>query len=383
MAEASGLDDDALVGIAARIADGESIDWESEEVKAPGLRVEIRWLRWLGGIAEAGRSDSAVSAGAAGWAEALLEVGEPASVAGAEPITLVAGATWGPLTIREPIASGGVGDVFRAWDPQLEREVALKLWRETATRTTTGTEARRLARVRHPGILSVHGSGRHGGCAGMWTDLIDGRNLEQILATDGPFGVAEARRIGIALSDALAAMHQARLVHRDVKTSNVMLAADGRVVLIDFGSAKELLAGMPEYTRHMRGTPLAAAPEVLRGARVGPAADVYGLGVLLYRLVTGAYPIEAQTLRELLDAHRQGRGVPLRGRRADLPESLVRVIEQALSADPARRPRSMVELGRMLERMESTPRGPSGVRAGLLRLARWSIRRITGGPQPS
>jgi len=375
MTEAPGRDDEDLVGLAARLADGESIDWESEEIEAPDLRAEIRSLRWMGTIAEAGRVEgTAVPAGAGGLAAALLEVSGPAATGG-QPIALTAGSTWGPLTIREPIASGGVGDVFRAWDPGLERDVALKLWRETATRTTTGTEARRLAKVRHPGILSVHGSGRYDGLAGMWTDLIDGRNLEQIIAADGPLPVDEARRIGIALCDALGAMHRVRLVHRDVKASNVMLDPDGRVVLIDFSSVKELLAGMPEYSRHMRGTPLATAPEVLRGARVGPAADVYGLGVLLYRMVTGAYPIEAKTLGELSDAHRQRRAVPLRERRTDLPKSFVGAVDQAISPDPVRRPGSMDALRRLLEPDEK----PGELRGMLGSLARLRpIRWITG-----
>jgi eukaryotic-like serine/threonine-protein kinase len=318
-------EDENLIGLAFRVADGEPVDWDSERLHTPDLAAELRSLRWLEQVAA-----TATAGGTA--ASAPVRVPEP------EAIDLSPGTTWGPLTIREKIGAGGAGDVFRAYDPQLEREVALKLWRETSIRKTTGTEARRLAKVRHPGILTVYGSGRYDGYAGMWTDMVDGRNLEEILAEHGPFDFGEACRIGIALCDALSAMHRGRLVHRDVKTTNVMREPDGRVILMDFGSVKELLGDAPEQSALVRGTPLIMAPEVLRGERVGPESDIYGLGVLLYRAVSGHYPIEAATFADLVLAHETNRSVPLRQRRPDIPSMYADLVTRALAPDPSRRP---------------------------------------------
>lgn len=363
--------DEALIRLVARVADGEPVDWEREGASTPDIVRNIPSLRCLEDIAIAGR---------AGYT--FVRVGDtmalpPREPPPPEPIDLAPGTTWGPFTIIERIGAGGAGDVYRARDSGLDRDVALKLWRETETRKTSGTEARRLAKVRHTGILTVHGSARFDGYIGMWTDMVLGRNLEELLEAEGPLDVAEACRIGIAVCDSLEAMHREGLVHRDVKTSNVMREPGGRVVLMDFGSVKELPRGVPEHTRRMRGTPRSMAPEALRGERIGPAADVYGLGVLLYRLVSGRDPIEAKSIAELIDAHQANSRVPLRERCANLPAAFEQVVERALDTDPAKRPKSMQAFRRALEAV-------GRVRAGWLRRSMAAshrlMRRMRGGP---
>ena len=146
-------------------------------------------------------------------------------------------------------------------------------------------EGRLLARLRHPHIVSVYGAARIDGQVGLWMEFLRGRTLAQAVATDGALPTRKVAEIGAALCDALAAVHKAGLVHRDVKAQNVMLADDGRVVLMDFGAGGDL--------RHvgldMAGTPLYLAPEVARGAPASPQSDIYSLGVLLRYAATGAY----------------------------------------------------------------------------------------------
>src|SRR5947208_3393422 len=134
-------------------------------------------------------------------------------------------------------------------------------------------------------------------------DLERGQTLEEALARQGPFGAHEAAMIGMELCRALAAVHRAGLVHRDLKAANVMREQGGRVVLTDLGAAREHASGAGDEAAP-QGTPATMAPEQLLGGAVGPAADIYGLGALLFRLVTGRYPIEASSLTELCDRHR-------------------------------------------------------------------------------
>jgi eukaryotic-like serine/threonine-protein kinase len=257
--------------------------------------------------------------------------------------------TWGNLLLRERIGAGAHGEVHRAFDPGLRREVALKLW-DSALRPRLIDEllreARALARVRHPNVLLVHGADVHDGRVGMWTELLDGATLEQLLVGAGPCTWREAALVGIDLCRALVAVHATGVVHRDVKGSNVMRERGGRVVLMDFGSAGLVAAsGGGEDTV---GTPLAMAPEVLRGEPATPASDLYGVAVALFRQITGHYPVEAATLAELRERHARAPAPSLRAFRPDVPDAFARVIDMALSSDPARRPSSAVEMERML-----------------------------------
>ena len=152
--------------------------------------------------------------------------------------------TWGHLRVLEPIGRGAFGEVYRAWDTRLAREVALKLLPATAKTLRQATsiieEGRLLARVRHPNVVTIYGAERIDDRVGLWMEFVNGRTLEQVIAQGHTFGPAEATEIGVQLCHAVAAVHAAGLVHRDVKAHNVMLAEDRRVVLMDFGSGREL-----------------------------------------------------------------------------------------------------------------------------------------------
>lgn len=334
-----------LIRVAEAISDGTPVDWQKETSEHGALRVKLGRLRLLEAVASAHRDAAGASAvGSSGSSPAAATSGaaDPMARTGGDPVALPS--RWGPLLILEKLDTGGFADVYRAHDPTLQREVALKLRHPGKTGNGSRSrdfldEARRLARVRHPNVLVVHGADKHDGMVGLWTDLLEGKTLERCLTQQGPFSAHEAALVGIDLCGALAAVHAAGLVHRDVKTTNVMREKGGRIVLMDFGSASEVaLANGAGNSRQRAGTPLAMAPEVLlHGEPPSRSADIYGLGVLLYRLVSARYPIEVQNLSELVEKHREGARVPLRDVRPDLPLSFVDIVERALDRDPTRR----------------------------------------------
>ncbi len=246
---------------------------------------------------------------------------------------------WGPLEVRRSLGAGSFGEVFAAWDPTLQREVALKLRSPETGALRWLDEARNLARIRHSNVLTVHGADVLDGRAGIWTELITGRTLEQELATSGPFTEAETLRIGRDIASALIAVHAAGLVHGDIKTNNIMLErgeSPRRAVLVDFGSADTLL-GDDDIPAYLVGTPLTMAPEVLDGKPATAASDVYGLGATLFRMVTGRYPVEAQTIDDLRRAHASGTKRSVRAVASQVSLRLSRAIERALEPDPAHR----------------------------------------------
>ena len=196
-------------------------------------------------------------------------------------------------------------------------------------------EGRLLARVRHPNVITVYGAEAIDGQVGLWMEFIRGLTLDDVLAQQGPFAAREATFVGIDVCRALAAVHRAGLVHRDVKGANIMREAGGRLVLMDFGTGHDLAAAGPDG--RMAGTPLYLAPEMFAGRAATPQSDLYSVGVLLYHLVTGAYPVDGRTLMDLAQAHRAGRVTRLRDARPDLPGGFILVVERALAADPGQR----------------------------------------------
>lgn len=246
---------------------------------------------------------------------------------------------WGPLEVRRPLGSGSFGDVYAAWDSTLQREVALKLRSPEVGTLRWLDEARNLARIRHSNVLTVHGADVLNGRAGIWTELIAGHTLEDELVASGPFAESEVVRIGRDIASALAAVHDAGLVHGDVKTHNIMLEngdSPRRAVLVDFGSADRPIGNddIPAYTI---GTPLTMAPEVLAGRPASASSDVYGLGATLFRLVTARYPVEATSIDELKRAHASQERVNVRAAAPQVSARFARALERALEIDPAQR----------------------------------------------
>ena len=184
-------------------------------------------------------------------------------------------------------------------------------------------------------------------------EFVRGHTLEQILDQRKAVSAAEAVDIGLELCRAVSAVHGAGLLHRDIKAHNVMRAEDGRIVLMDFGTGREL---DDDATSDLAGTPLYLAPEVLQGQRATVRSDIYSLGVLLYHLVAGSYPVQARTVREVRRAHERGERTAVQTARRDVPPKLARVIERAIDPHPERRYESADALCADLAALRPRPR---------------------------
>lgn len=336
----SELDDDpALQRLAGAILDGTPVDWQAAASGTPAALIdELKLLAELVGVQRTLRS--------------------PAE----HPGTAIG--EWGSLTLLERIGEGGFGEVFRAWDRRLDREVALKLLHPSAHTvdahlSATIEEGRLLARVRHPNVVSVFGAERIDGRVGLWMEFVHGHTLTDWMREHGPFSAEEATSIGIELCLALAAVHDAGLLHRDIKPQNVMRGHDGRVVLMDFGAGIDQSQPALVGARELAGTPIYLAPELLNGGSATRQSDLYSVGVLLSFLVTGTYPVTGATLAELRDAHGAGRLQRLRETRPGLPHSFVQIVERALSPEPGAR----FESARALEEALSRAQQPQARRS--------------------
>jgi tetratricopeptide (TPR) repeat protein len=260
---------------------------------------------------------------------------------------------WGRLDLLERVGAGTFGEVYRAYDRQLQREVAVKLLhlRTSQERLIERVlhEARAMARVHHPNVVVVHDAEARDGRVGLCMEFIRGRTLEELLVTQGARGAREAALIGQDLCQALAAVHSTGLVHGDIKAQNVIREDGGRIVLMDFGAGRA--AGpMSKAGGRLTGTPLYLAPEVLEGREATVRSDIYSLGVLLYHLVTTDFPVRGRTHDELVDAHREHRVHRLRDVAPTLPAWFVAVVERALAHDPQDRFASVGELEAALTR---------------------------------
>ena len=324
------------LALARRLSNGETIDWRAAEDDARGNGEEtslVQWLRGIAPIVEAHRTMHGT--GPEERPEATPAADSPPEF------------TWGHLEVLTKIGQGAYGEVYRARDPRLDRVVALKLLRpgpagEGSPIGAAGEEAalregRILARLRHPHVVAVHGAERHDGRVGIWMEYLRGRTLSQILREQGTLGAREAGLVGLDLCQALAAVHRAGLVHRDLKAQNVLREEGGRIVLADFGTGADRIEADPGGGRQLSGTPMYMAPELFAGDPASPQSDVYSLGVLLYHLVSGGYPVEGKDLDTLREIHSRRRSRPLGEQRPDLPPAFIRVVEKALQPDPAAR----------------------------------------------
>jgi tRNA A-37 threonylcarbamoyl transferase component Bud32 len=385
-------DESKLLTVAASISDGAGVDWEQVEhqpADAPESQF-LRELRLLDQIASFHRSTELPSSGPglAGFAEeGSSRPIDPVDDGAGEPdlddhVTDGELETWGHLAVLEKIGEGSFGAVYRARDAKLQREVALKLlWTAEADAPSSSSralkEARLLARVRHPNVATVYGADQIGGRVGLWMELVKGRTLADLRRTQGPFGAREAALVGLDLCRALAAVHGAGLLHGDVKAHNVMREEGGRTVLMDFGTGKDL--SQDRARRHrgpaddFSGTPLYLAPEVFEGQTRTKATDIYSLGVLLFHLVTGSYPVEGRTREEVARAHRLQERQYLRDVRPDLPEEFVHTVERALDPDPRKRYQSAgafeSALARFLGATGEIDRGRRGLNLGRMTIA--------------
>jgi serine/threonine-protein kinase len=329
-------DDPFLSDLAEAIADGRPISWaDLPDRSGTSQHVDrLKQLQVLEALAALHRSQDSSGAGAAARATRL-----------SPPL-----GAWGGFELSEPIGQGSFGVVYRARDVRLDRDVALKLLTRSDGGNPAGSvvaEGQLMARLRHPNVITVYGADVIDGVVGISMELLAGRTLEQELVDRGPISAREAALVGLDLCRALAAVHRAGLVHRDVKPHNVMREAGGRIVLMDFGAGRD--ADRARRDLSTAGTPLYMAPEVLDGATATAVSDLYSLGVLLFKLVTRELPVTADSLEELRQAHASGRRRRLRDVRPDLPLTFIRAVEGATATDPAARTQTAADLEHALE----------------------------------
>jgi eukaryotic-like serine/threonine-protein kinase len=307
---------------------------------------------------------------------------------------------WGPYAIIEEIGHGVFGTVYRAHDPELRRDVALKVVRPPHPEAVFDPdraleEARHLAKVTHPNVVKVLRADRIGDEVGISMDLIAGETLDALVKQRGRFSAGEAALIGLDLCRALAAVHGTQTLHGDIKAHNVMRSASGDIILTDFGTSKDL-GGDQVPGGDFAGTPLYLAPEVFKGASRTMASDIYSLGVLLYYLVTASYPVDGSTKTELASRHTDpGARRLLRDVRPDLSEAFIGAVERALAESPDDRYPSAGAFEAALRPVVSRPAPPPPfahpkivslvialviVTAGVLVMRPWASRKA---PSPS
>ena len=320
--------------LAEAALEGLPFDWAfAESLASMPDREAVRQLKVVAGIAELHRK----------LAYDVAEPGQPERLE-----------RWGRLQFLERIGRGSFGEVYRAWDTKLDREVAVKLLHAggaNAEGATVLKEARLLARVRHPNVVTVYDADEIDGRVGLWMDFIHGRNLEQILGERKKFDDREVTRIGIELCRALSAVHDAGLLHRDIKAQNVMQASDGRLVLMDFGTGREL-EKTPSSSLDEAGTPLYLAPEIFQGAQATVRTDIYSTGVLLFHLMTGSYPVRGATIEEVAEAHARGQRPDLVARAPGVTKKLAAAIGRAIDLNPSERFESTQDMLAALENVQ-------------------------------
>jgi TolB-like protein/cytochrome c-type biogenesis protein CcmH/NrfG/predicted Ser/Thr protein kinase len=275
--------------------------------------------------------------------------------------------TLGHYRILEQLGEGGMGRVYLAEDDRLGRRVALKLLPPEVAgdpdrRQRFEREARSLAALDHPGIVTVFAVEENDGHRFFTMERVAGRNLDALIPPDG-LELERFFAFAAPLAEALGAAHEKGITHRDLKPTNVMVTDDGRVKVLDFGLAKAPPLGDASDDRtetlteagRLVGTLPYMAPEVARGLPADPRSDVFSLGVVLYQMVTGRRPFTGDSPADLLSTILRDAPPPLGELRPDLPEPLRRLILGCLEKDPRRRPQSGLDLRNRLEELRRQP----------------------------
>lgn len=253
-----------------------------------------------------------------------------------------------------------MGEVFRAFDPRLGRPVAVKRVRGDSNvgtaRQRLRREARAAAGLSHPSVVQVHDILEQEADDWIVMEWVDGPSLRQLIAS-GPLPPSQVIKLGLDIADGLAAAHRHDILHRDLKTENVLLAPDGRAKILDFGLAKQLQgddATQLTESGRLLGTCRAMSPEQARGFEVDGRSDLFSLGVLLYELATGTSPFRSQTIAETLVKVCSHAPPLIRTLNGAMPDELASLIESLLEKAPQRRPASAVDVARGLQRLLRT-----------------------------
>ena len=266
--------------------------------------------------------------------------------------SLIAGARLGPYLVTEALGAGGMGEVYRARDTRLERDVAIKilpaaLAQDTDRRARFEREARAVAALSHPNILAIHDVGAHEGTTYAVTELLEGETLRRRLEA-GALPPRKAVEIGVQIANGLAAAHDKGIVHRDLKPENVFITRDGRVKILDFGLATELGKALPDSPTIAGGTEPGMilgtvgymSPEQVRGARADHRTDIFALGAVLFELLTGRRAFSRDTAAETMTAILKDDVPELSTSGNFVPQGLDRIVRRCLEKNPDERMQS-------------------------------------------
>jgi eukaryotic-like serine/threonine-protein kinase len=257
--------------------------------------------------------------------------------------------------LEELVGTGGMSSVFRAHDRLLERKVALKVLHQQYTNDEEYVErfrreARSVATLSHPNIVTVIDRGEHQGRQFIVFEYVEGENLKRLIERRGPMPVSTALELAMQIARGLSFAHQQGLVHRDVKPQNVLLNGDGHAKVTDFGIARSLDVkhGMTQ-TGTVLGTSDYIAPEQAQGQRVDEHTDVYSLGVVLYEMLLNEVPFPGENFVAVAMRHINEEPPSIRDKRPDVPARVEAAVHRAMAKDPEARFQTMVDFCRELE----------------------------------
>ena len=253
-----------------------------------------------------------------------------------------------------PLGAGGMAVVYRAQDLSLGRLVAIKVLRDNLTSdpdflTRFQQEARAAANLAHPNIVTVHDFGRDGDRYYIVMEYIEGKDLKTLIKEGTPFPIEHALDIAIQTCAGIGYAHRAGLVHCDVKPQNILITADGRVKITDFGIARALASLHPgEMTDVVWGSPQYYSPEQAAGESPTPASDVYSIGIVMFEMLAGRLPFVASTQQPLAMMHLRDEPPSLSLFNPGVPQALEIIIHKVLAKEPSARYRTADQLGRIL-----------------------------------
>lgn len=251
----------------------------------------------------------------------------------------------GQYRVLDRIGQGGMGSIYRAADDLLDREVALKVLDvdHEGSSARFRAEAVSLARLSHPGIAAVYELLEHDSRQIIVMELVRGQSLHTIVEQMGVFSPQRAAEICMQVLDALAHAHSATIVHRDLKPSNLMMTETGAIKIMDFGIARLDGSVHLTHTGVMMGTPAYMAPEQVQGHPTDARVDLYAMGVVFYRLISGELPFQGETPFAMAQSHVNNEPTPIELVRPDLPTWVGRLITRALAKAPEQRFQSAME----------------------------------------
>jgi serine/threonine-protein kinase len=256
--------------------------------------------------------------------------------------------------LLEQLGKGGMAFVYRAQDTMLERQVSVKVLREKyssdpAFQERFRQEAKAAANLSHPNIVTVHDFGLDNGQLFIVMEYVPGTDLKTLIQQRGRFAPEEAVPLLIQACAGIGYAHRAGLVHCDVKPQNLLVTPDMRLKVTDFGIARALATIQPEeQSEVVWGSPQYFSPEQASGAAPSPASDVYSLGIIMYEMLTGSLPFQADSIGELARLHREAEPVPVSEFLPNISPVLEQILTKVLSKEPSQRYRTADQLGRVL-----------------------------------